>query len=225
MAIESTGMDIAARHGLAGQGGQGKHAARGDEWLAALERSSFELSDDSLRTPAGAGVAALENLHNPVPRPPSIPGVEPSTGSSGPAAAPGTPAPPASAGPPGVAAPSVSPPSMATGSGSLPTGLPNRVHQAPLAQSFVQLAGSAPGASHRFRALLNQASFIDVNLQLTQSNEGPVLWIRDFKQKYSEELQHWIKDLQAVLAEQGQSLSRIMLNGQPIKQLSDISGR
>ena len=65
---------------------------------------------------------------------------------------------------------------------------------------------------------------MDVNIQLTQSKDGLTLWIRDFKQKYSSEVFQWAKSLEGLLRENGQSLSRIMLNGKNINNINEIFG-
>jgi hypothetical protein len=50
------------------------------------------------------------------------------------------------------------------------------------------------------------------------------LWIRDFKQKYSSEVFQWTNSLENLLRENGQSLSRIMLNGKNINNINAIYG-
>jgi hypothetical protein len=51
------------------------------------------------------------------------------------------------------------------------------------------------------------------------------LWIRDFQNRYAQELVHWVQDLQALLESQGRPLTRIMLNGKPLQHITDILGR
>jgi len=226
MAIETVSADILARQGFLGQGAKNPLGNKADEWLAALERASFTVTDDRIDAPASPEPGAPQQGGVPMPGVPPIPPAPPELAVQGsgmaqlPARGHSPMTPSASTGLP------VNPATVtyrAPGAATLP--LPGvRVSQNLLAQSFTKLTGNAPGASQRYRALLNQATFIDVNLQLTHSSEGPVLWIRDFKAKYSQELHHWTQELQTVLEEQGQKLSRIMLNGRPINQISDILG-
>ena len=71
---------------------------------------------------------------------------------------------------------------------------------------------------------MNQMRFTDVNVRLTQSGGELTLWIRDFRQKYATEVFNWVRDLQGVLAEQGSSLSRIMVNGKRITHINELLG-
>jgi hypothetical protein len=86
------------------------------------------------------------------------------------------------------------------------------------------MAPSAPGHSQRYEALMSQTRFMEVNIQLTQSGGSVTLWIRDFKNKYANEVFHWTRSLETLLRERGQSLSRIMLNGKPIPSIEAVFG-
>ena len=78
--------------------------------------------------------------------------------------------------------------------------------------------------AQRYDALMNQMRFTDVNVRLTQSGGELTLWVRDFRQKYAVEVFTWVRDLQCLLAEQGSSLSRIMVNGKRITHINELLG-
>ena len=75
-----------------------------------------------------------------------------------------------------------------------------------------------------FDALVNQSRFFDVNVQLTKSKQGLTLWIRDFKQKYQQDLQHWINDVKSMLAEQNMTLYRVVINGKAVASTTHVFG-
>ncbi len=223
MAIETNAMDIAGQ-GLPPQGRNSSQPGNGDAWLAALERASFALQDDTLRAPEAGPGAVPDPLRQPLLEPPLPAGDRRSS-----TAPPGAASVPASAAQLAASAArqahggqAASPANAAV---TAPASGGQRSSQVPLANAFTRLAADKPEASQRYQALLQQARFMDVNLQLTHGDKGPVLWIRDFKQHYAQDLYNWVSDLQAMLAEQGQQVSRIMLNGRPLSHISDLLGR
>ncbi len=192
-----------------------------EQWLSALEKESFGLSDDALPqdqasadvpappgliaygTPEGeatppdpfAAAAELANLVTASRAGPAIPGVSAARAAQG-------------------MQPAVPEPRGLEG-WQIAT-LPSGGTRSPDANGL-RLA-------QRYDALMNQMRFTDVNVRLTQSGGELTLWVRDFRQKYAVEVFNWVRDLQGLLAEQGSSLSRIMVNGKRITHINELLG-
>lgn len=206
-----------------GAAGAQRDDAQREQWLSALEKESFRLSDEALPDDAvSAGVPLPSGLADPetpddgaTPRDPFAVTAE----LAGLFTAPGT---RAAAGIPSV------------------TGVPAAQRMQPSVPEPRGLEGwqiatlssggtRSPDANglrlaQRYDALMNQMRFTDVNVRLTQSGGELTLWIRDFRQKYAAEVFNWVRDLQGLLAEQGSSLSRIMVNGKRITHINELLG-
>jgi hypothetical protein len=207
--------------------GDASREARGsskEKWLSALEKESFGITDDSLRDQTGAQSRGGHKS-----------GVDGSGQQGYASVSPDT----VYHEKQGIPKHQLSNPARM--SVQLPVGfnraLPNQIPQAMPGQTPSDTAKtvssnparpgitmSSPGLSQRYEALLNQTRFMDVNIQLTQSRDGMTLWIRDFKNKYSNEVFHWAQSLETLLGEKGQSISRIMLNGKNLSTIDEIIG-
>jgi hypothetical protein len=224
MEIENNVVDLFGKVNAAEKPGGDQDTLK-DKWLSALEQESFKQTDDSLieENNAKAQAAQRAELELALAQNQRLNSAQsllrgvPQEGFPS-AAQLMSPAP---------ALPTAYGPTVRPG-GELP-GMPHR----PTPATNAALTGgagkppmtmSAPGFVQRYEAMVNQARFMDVNIQLTQSKDGVTLWIRDCKQKYSSEVFQWTNSLENLLRENGQSLSRIMLNGKNINNINAIFG-
>jgi hypothetical protein len=192
-----------------------------DRWLAALEQESFQVTDNRLRAPSGDRTETVDDSAPAAKAQLSLPGLQPSP--LLPAPTPGTGAellqqalmqagaPPLALGP-GPAMPTAGAAAM---QGSPPIPRVTAGAQGPGLNTPTRLGSP-------MEAIINRARFLDVNLQLTHSGNKTTLWIRDFRQKYSQEILRLVEDLRAALMQQGRSLSRIMVNGKPVHHVTDL---
>jgi hypothetical protein len=224
MTIEATGAELLHHQHKKGGSQSGSFGSKGEEWLAALEKASFEINDNRLRTPDSSPAEFTANW---------VKSAQELDNSQAQLREAGLPSPVVATPQRAVSSPTAITALIRSSASSLLPTVPSAVQagagarspQGLLASSMGSLATGSVKTSTAYQSLLNQAAFLDINLQLTRSGEGTVLWIRDFKEKYSQELVHWVKDLQAVLAEQGRPLMRIMLNGQPVNEISELLGK
>jgi hypothetical protein len=206
-----------------GAAGPQRDDTQREQWLSALEQESFTLSDETLPDgAASAGAPRLSGIVDPeapedvsAPRDPFATAAE-------------------LAGlftPPGARASAGIPPV----SGMSAAQRMQPVIPEPRGLEGWQIATLSSGGTRspdanglrlaqRYDALMNQMRFTDVNVRLTQSGGELTLWIRDFRQKYAAEVFNWVRDLQGLLAEQGSSLSRIMVNGKRITHINELLG-
>ena len=206
-----------------GAAGPQRDDTQREQWLSALEQESFTLSDETL--PDGgvsAGVARLSGIVDPeapedvsAPRDPFATAAE--------LAALFT--------PPGVRASAAIPPvsGMSAAQRMQPVMPEPRGLEGWQIATLSSSGTRSPDANglrlaQRYDALMNQMRFTDVNVRLTQSRGELTLWVRDFRQKYAVEVFNWVRDLQGLLAEQGSSLSRIIVNGKRITHINELLG-
>lgn len=196
-----------------------------EKWLSALEKESFGISDDTLKDHDSAEqrgdlppeFGGPQQQGQILGRPDTPAEILARQGmSQGQAKSPSAFAPPAQGFSPGLS--SLLPQAVPGQPGSVSADVLNRQAARP------GITMSSPGFAQRYEALLSQTRFMDVNIQITQSKDGLTLWIRDFKNKYANEVFQWTQSLDNLLRERGQSITRIMLNGKAITTIASIFG-
>jgi hypothetical protein len=218
MSLDTIGLDMTAKdpEGRPGAAGNGDP----EKWLAALEKSAFEIKDDSVNF-GQRKIFDPESLPDEVRTGSALDALRPAVNT---AAA-------QLASMPVSAQPAIAP---ASGFGATPTaGLPSApgqiggsgFEQSKLAMLRPQVNGpQGARAAQRFDAMMNQMRFTDLNISVTRAGDNVTLWIRDFKQKYGQELFHWVRDLQGLMQENGTELSRIMVNGRQLNHVNQLLG-
>ena len=195
--------------------------ARREQWLSELEKESFAVSDESL--PSGVN-ARMEPpaLRLDDPQAPAAPAraQDPFAVAAELAAFAGRLAPTVASLTPG--APLA--PRLQSASMPEPRGLDGWQISTLASNGSRSPDAASLRLAQRYDALMNQLRFTDLNVRVTQSAGELTLWIRDFKQKYAVEVFNWVRDLQGLLAEQGNSLSRIMVNGKRISHVNELMG-
>lgn len=206
--------------GKGGPSNQGPSSSEGERWLAALEQTNLEIRDNSLNPSSlrqNQG-AAMPSPTRPSPSP-QTEAYPPETQLRTPSAF--------------FALPEVSgnePPSEAVRDRVLPD-VRDR-HFQPHGHSSIDGLSRARvaelerlissrgvfSAQPRFRMLS------DLNIQVTENEDGVTIWIRDFKAAYGPELHAWLTELQYMGGVPGLIGSdvRLMLNGEQLSELSDI---
>jgi hypothetical protein len=205
-----------------GTGSTQKKADR-EKWLAELEKKSFQVNDDRL-------TAKDDQLD---PDSPEAVADQPKQ-KTWLAAAAADGAPPEVAEPAQALQPLVTPGAPAARTPGLPAGFgaPGIDAGATWSQNpslNFQPAGhritaQTVQATQRLEVLMNQLKFMEVNIRVTQQGEEVTLWIRDFKQKYAQQAYQWVKDLQALLPQIGQKLTKIVVNGTELVHLNELLG-
>lgn len=221
MTIDMLKLNLAEPRDQAGDARQNKNER--EKWLAELEKKSFQINDDQLRhvdslpSPGRAHVNP-PNTDNPSRWPDAAASTAPTPENAArtdsnllvdQASVPIAPVPARLPVTPRLAAqpsaawvhPFVTPPLSGT-----------------------RLTVEAAQAVHRIEVLMSQLRFMDLNVRITRQGEEVTLWIRDFKQKYGQQVYHWIKELQAMLPRSGQKLTRIVVNGKELVHPGELIG-
>lgn len=194
-----------------------------EQWLSALEQTSFKLGDETLADdPASTGAPLPSGFADPGARNDGAPPRDPFAAANEPAGVLTAPPMGSTAGIPGVS--SLSGPHAIQPAMPEPRGLEGWQIATLPSGGTRSPDGNGLRLAQRYDALMNQMRFTDVNLRLTQSGGELTLWIRDFRQKYSIEVFNWVRDLQGLLSEQGSTLSRIMVNGKRITHINELLG-
>jgi len=207
-----------------GSNGSVKQKADREKWLAELEKKSFQISDDTLPQEQGRPDRASPDT-NPSPAEKSPPWLENGVpaGFESEIAAPEQPQQPSVG---------IAPPTAGIGSAPAtpgPAGIDTGVAWTQNAAINQQVNGNrfdaqAAQAAQRVEVLMNQLKFMDLNVRLTRQGEEVTLWIRDFKQKYAQQAYQWIKDLQTLLPQTGQKLTKIVVNGKQLVHINELLG-